>query len=276
MRWLSRRGRLPGFGLSAGVTLLSLGLLVVLPLGVLGARAAGVTAADAWTILMRPRSRAAFALSLRTAGMAALANAVLGSLLAWVLVRYRFTARRLVDAVVDLPLALPTAVAGLALVSLYAPTGWVGATLAPLGIEIAYTELGVTLALVFVGLPFVVRSVEPVLEQLDPEVEEAAATLGASRAYTFWRVILPALRPAIVSGTLLAFARGLGEFGSVMFVSGNLPDQTKIMPFLIMTKLDQFDYRGAMVLALGMLGISFVAFALVNFLEARQRRWLPK
>lgn len=275
MRLLAHRGRLPGFGLAAGVTLLYLGLLVVLPLGVLAARAAGVTAADAWTILTRPRSRAAFALSLRAAAMAALANALLGSLLAWVLVRYRFAGRRLVDAVVDLPLALPTAVAGLALVSLYAPTGWVGATVAPLGIEIAYTELGVTLALVFVGLPFVVRSVEPVLEQLDPEVEEAAATLGASRAYSFWRVIVPALRPALVSGTLLAFARGLGEFGSVVFVSGNLPGRTEIVPFLIMTKLDQFDHRGALVLALGMLTISFVAFALVNVLEARQRRRLP-
>ncbi len=272
MRWLSRRGRLPGFGLSAGVTLLYLGLLVVLPLGVLGARAAGVSAADAWTILTRPRSRAAFALSLRAAGSAALANALIGSILAWVLVRYRFFGRRLVDAIVDLPLALPTAVAGLALVSLYAPTGWVGVPAARLGIELAYTELGVTLALVFVGLPFVVRSVEPVLAQLDPEVEEAAATLGASRAYTFFRVILPALRPALVSGTLLAFARGLGEFGSVVFVSGNLPGRTEIVPFLIMTKLDQFDYRGAMVLALGMLAISFVAFAAVNLVEARARR----
>lgn len=268
----ARKGQLPGYGLSLGVTFVYLGLLVLLPLGVLLVRLAGVSLDDVAAVLLRPRTRAAFWLSLRVSLIAAAINAVFGLSVAWVLVRYRFFGRRVLDAVVDLPLALPTAVAGIALVTMYSETGWLGAAAARAGVPLAFTPAAIVIALVFVGLPFVVRSVEPVLEKLDPEVEEAAATLGASRAMTFWRIVLPALRPALVSGTLLAFARGLGEYGSVVFVSGNMPLRTEIVPFLIMTKLDQYDYRGAMILAVAMLLVSLLTFLGVNSIEARLKR----
>lgn len=268
----SKKGQLPGFGLSLGVTFVYLGLLVLLPLGVLLVRLAGVSLDDVAAVLLRPRTRAAFWLSLQVSLIAAAINAVFGLSVAWVLVRYRFVGRRVLDAVVDLPLALPTAVAGIALVTMYSETGWLGSIAARAGVPLAFTPAAIVIALVFVGLPFVVRSVEPVLEKLDPEVEEAAATLGASRATTFWRVVLPALRPALVSGTMLAFARGLGEYGSVVFVSGNMPLRTEIVPFLIMTKLDQYDYKGAMIIAVTMLFVSLATFLSVNLIEARLRR----
>lgn len=263
---------LPGFGLSLGITLLWLGLLVLLPLAALAAKALGMGWADLWKVWTEPRVVAALELSFLTAAIAAAANLVLGMLIAWVLVRYRFPGRKLADALVDLPFALPTAVAGIALTTIYAPTGWLGEPLAKLGIQVAFAPLGIIVALVFVTLPFVVRTVQPVLEALPHEVEEASASLGAGRWQTFRRVILPELIPALATGFALAFARGVGEFGSVVFISGNLPMKTEILPLVIIGKLDQYAVPAATAIAVLMLLFSFVMLLAINLLQKWAQR----
>ncbi|MBX7100614.1 MAG: sulfate ABC transporter permease subunit CysT [Myxococcaceae bacterium] len=272
MPFTRRAGVLPGYGLSLGITLFTVCLMVLLPLTALIVKASGVDWSDFSTSITGPRARAAFALSVGASLAAALVNGVFGTLVAWVLVRYRFFGRRVLDALVDLPFALPTAVAGIALATVYGQDGWLGSLLEPHGISVAYTRLGVTVALVFVGLPFVVRTVEPVLHELDPKVEEAAATLGASRVATFFRVIFPTFAPALLTGVSLAFARGLGEYGSIIFISGNMPLRTEIVPLLIVTKLEQYDYAGATAVAVVMLAVSFALLLLVNLFQARVRR----
>src|SRR4051812_38516768 len=270
-RWRRRRV-LPGFGLTLGFTLSYLALIVLVPLLVLFAQAAGVGWGKIWAELSNPRTLAAFRVSFGIAFMAALLNAVFGLLIAWVLVRYRFTGRRFVDALIDLPFGLPTAVAGIALTSLYASTGWIGQPLAALGISVAFTPLGIFVALLFVGLPFVVRTVEPVLRDLDPELEAAAALLGASRARILAGVVLPPLFPALLTGSTLAFARAIGEYGSVIFIAGNMPGLTEILPLLIVIKLEQFDYAGATVIAAIMLIASFMLLLAINLLQGWMRR----
>lgn len=270
---MSNRSRvLPGFGLSLGVTLFYLGLVVLLPLSAMVVKASGLGWARFVEVVTAPRALAAYWLSFRASFLAALVNVVFGVLVAWVLVRYRFPGRRLFDALIDLPFALPTAVGGIALTTLYAKGGWLGSWLEPLGLKVAFAPMGVVVALTFIGLPFVVRTVEPVLQGLDLELEEAAAILGASRFQVFWRVILPALLPAALTGFAMAFARALGEYGSVVFISGNLPLKTEVAPLLIMTKLEQFDYAGATALALVMLVVSFFLLLLINRLQARLAR----
>ncbi len=267
------RRTLPGFGLSLGITLTYLGLLVLIPLSTVVIQTTSLTWSQLWGTISSERAIASYALSLAGSAIAAAINVVFGVALAWVLVRYRFWGRRVVDALVDLPFALPTAVAGIALTATWAPTqGVFGRHLHRLGIDAAYSRVGVVIALVFIGLPFVVRTVQPVLAGIDPRVEEAAATLGASRWQIFHRVILPALRPAIVTGFALAFARALGEYGSVVFISGNKPMQTEITPLLIMTKLEQFDYPGASALALVMLVASFAILVIINGITWRTPR----
>jgi sulfate/thiosulfate transport system permease protein len=274
-RRLHRGGSvLPGFGLSLGFTLLYLTLLILIPLSTVFLKSATLTWGTFWATITAPRTLAAYGLSLWAAFVAASLNLVFGVLVAWVLERYSFPGRRLVDAMVDLPFALPTAVAGIALATIYAKNGWVGQWLDPLGIEVAYTRLGVVVALTFIGLPFVVRTVQPVLADLDPEVEEAAASLGASRLQTFRRVILPELVPAAATGFVLAFARALGEYGSVIFIAGNMPMRSEITPLLIMIKLEQYDYAGATAVALVFLLISFSLLLLINFLAWRRNRVL--
>jgi sulfate transport system permease protein len=264
---------LPGFGLSLGYTLAAVGVLLFLPLAALGLKAVEVPPEKWLAMLMDGRVRAAFALTFGVSFAAAAVNAVFGLLVAWVLVRYPFPGRRLADALVDLPFALPTAVAGISLTTLFAPNGWLGAPLAaPLGIKAAFTPLGVGIALTFIGLPFVVRMVQPVLEDLEKELEEAAASLGAGRWATFRRVLLPALTPALLTGFALAFARALGEYGSVVFISGNLPYRTEVVPLLIMTELEQYDYAGATALAVAMMAISFALLLVLNFLQYRAGR----
>jgi sulfate transport system permease protein len=263
---------LPGFGLSAGVTLTFLSLLVLCPLAALVERTLGISWAHFVRAVIGPRALAAYRLSFAAAAAAAAINAVFGLIVAWVLARYRFPGRALLDALVDLPFALPTAVAGIALTSIYAENGWIGQFFAPHGIKIAYTPLGVTIALTFVGLPFVVRSVEPVLIDFDPQVEEAAATLGAGRARIFFSVVLPMLWPALATGVAMAFARALGEYGSVVFISGNMPLKTEIVPLLIVTKLEQYDYGGATAIAVVMLAASFAVLLAINALQARARQ----
>jgi sulfate transport system permease protein len=272
IRW-RRQSALPGFGLALGFTLAYLGLIVLIPLSTIFARSAGLGWGTFWETVTAPRVVASYRLSFVASLIAAVVNSVFGVLAAWVLTRYRFPGRRLMDALVDLPFALPTAVAGIALTTLYAPNGWVGSRLAPLGIQVAYAPLGVILALTFIGLPFVVRTVQPVLQDLEVEVEEAAASLGASRGQIFWRVILPMLGPAILTGFALSFARAIGEYGSVVFISGNMPFKTEIAPLLIMTKLEQFDYAGATAIAVLMLGVSFLLLLAINLLQwlGRQR-----
>ncbi|ABA81718.1 sulfate ABC transporter permease subunit CysT [Rhodobacter sphaeroides] len=272
MRALRAPSPLPGFGLAMGITLTALSLVVLLPIGALLLRGAQIGPADVAALLGRERVQAALALSFRAALGAAAINLVFGLALAWVLARYRFPGRRLVDAAVDLPFALPTAVAGIALTALYAPNGAIGRLLEPLGIRVAYSEAGIWLALIFVGLPFVVRSVQPVIEEIDREVEEASATLGASRARTFGRVILPMLAPALLTGFALALARAVGEYGSVIFIAGNLPMQTEIAPLLIVIRLEEFDYDGAVAIALAMLGISFALLFAINLVQIWSRR----
>jgi sulfate/thiosulfate transport system permease protein len=259
---------LPGFGLTLGFTLSYLGLIVLIPLGALVLHAAG-TGAEAWQSLASPRVLAAFRVSFGTAFVAAAVNAVFGLIVAWVMVRYDFPGRRIVDSLIDLPFALPTAVAGIALTAIYAGNGWLGQFLEPLGLKIAFTPLGIVVALIFIGLPFVVRTVEPVLQDLDAEVEEAAATLGARRWQAFCRVILPAILPALLTGFALAFARGLGEYGSVIFIAGNMPMVSEIVPLLIVIKLEQYDYAGATVIGTAMLGASFLLLLAINLLQ----RW---
>jgi sulfate transport system permease protein len=264
----SKKSALPGFGLSMGITLTYLSLLVLVPLSMLFLKSATLGFGELWALATSPRALASYKLTFGASAAAATINAFFGVLVAWVLVRYRFPGRRLVDALVDLPFALPTAVGGIALTAIYSGKGLVGRHLEPLGIKAAFSPLGVVIALTFVGLPFVVRTVQPVLADIDADQEEAAATLGASRWITFRRVVLPAISPAIVTGFALAFARAVGEFGSVVFISGNMPMKTEITPLLIMTKLEQYDYAGATALALVMLLVSFVLLFAINRLQA--------
>jgi len=265
---------LPGFGLSLGYTLLYLSLLVLLPLSTAFVKAATVSHAQVWQTITDPRTVAAFRLTFGTSALAAALNAVFGLLVAWTLVRYPFPGRRVIDGLVDLPFALPTAVAGICLSAVYAENGWIGRWLAPHGIRVSYTPLGILVALVFIGLPFVVRTVQPVLQDLEADVEEAAASLGANRFQIFTRVLLPTLLPAVLTGSTLAFARALGEYGSVIFISDNIPLKGEIVPKLIMDKLDQFDYAGATVIAVVMLLISFLLLLLVNLLQWWTRKRL--
>ena len=266
-------GSLPGFHVTLGLTLFYLGMVVLLPLAALALKACDLSLAQFWATIVSPRALAAYRLSFGGAFIAAGINAVAGLLLSWVLVRYRFFGRALMDAIIDLPLALPTAVAGIALTAVYAPNGVVGGLLDRHDIHVAYRLPGVILAMVFVGLPFSVRSVQPVLMEIDPKVEEAAAVLGASRLRTFLRVILPLLTPSVVTGFTLAFARAVGEYGSIVFISGNLPGQTEIVPLLIVTKLEQFQYPEATALAVVMLAGSLLTLLVLNFIQARSRRW---
>jgi sulfate transport system permease protein len=267
-----RRSPLPGFGLTLGVTLTYLCLLVLIPLGGVFLKASSMTADQFWATVSSARAIASYKLTVGAALSAAAVNVVSGLVVAWVLVRYSFPGRRLVDAMVDLPFAMPTAVAGIALTAVYAQTGWLGRWLEAAGVHVVFTPLGVVLALAFIGFPFVVRTVQPVLQDLEPELEESAASLGATRWQTFRRVILPPLVPAVVTGFAMAFARGLGEYGSVIFISGNLPLKTEITTLLIMTRLEQYDYAGATAIAAVMLVASFTLLLVVNALQARARR----
>lgn len=268
----TKRGVLPGFGLTMGYSVLYLSLIVLIPLSALLLNSTGLTWEKFWDVATDPRVLASYRVSFLTAAAAGLIDAVLGLLLAWVLVRYDFPGKRLFDSMIDLPFALPTAVAGVSLTAIYSSNGWIGSLLEPLGIRIAFTPIGITLALMFIGIPFVVRTVQPVLQDLDAEVEEAAATLGASRFRTFRKVVLPELLPPLLTGFALAFSRGIGEYGSVVFISGNMPMKTEIGPLLIMSKLEQFDYAGATAVALILLLISFVLLLLINSLQ----RWVRK
>jgi sulfate transport system permease protein len=264
-----RRGILPGFGITMGYAVIYLSLIVLIPLSVMFAKASSTTWEQFLAIILDPRVLASFRVSFTAALLAACVNAVFGLLVAWVLTRYQFPGKRLIDGIVDLPFALPTAVAGIALTSVYAENGWIGQYFAAMGIKIAYTPIGIVIALTFIGLPFVVRTVQPVLQDWDTQVEEAAATLGANRWTTFVRVILPHLFPALITGFALAFARALGEYGSVVFISGNMPMKTEIVPLLIMTKLEQYNYAGATAIAAVMLILSFIMLFLINYLQWR-------
>jgi sulfate transport system permease protein len=263
---------LPGFGVTLGYTLLYLGLLVLLPLGALVVKASGIGLAGIVATATEPRVvaalRTSFSISIVAAGVASL----FGLLIAWVLTRYDFPGRKLIDAIVDLPFALPTAVAGIALAALYAPNGWVGSLLEPLGLKVAYTPLGIFVALVFIGLPFTVRTVQPLVTEIEKELEEASATLGASRWRTLWKVLLPPLLPGVLTGFALAFARAVGEYGSVIFIAGNLPYVSEIAPLLIVIKLSEYDYTGATVIATIMLTISFSALLLINLIQTWSRK----
>jgi len=266
------RSVIPGFGLTLGFTVLYLSLIVLIPLSATFLKAAQLGWEGIWQAISSPRVLASYRLTFGASLFAATVNLVFGLLVAWVLVRYRFPGRRLVDALVDLPFALPTAVAGIALTALYAPNGWLGALLVPLGVKVAFTPLGIVVALIFIGLPFVVRTVQPVLEDAEAELEEAAASLGAGRLTTFRRVILPTIWPALLTGFTLAFARALGEYGSVIFIAGNLPFVSEITPLLIITKLEQYDYAGATAIAASMLTLSFLLLLPINLLQAWSRR----
>lgn len=263
---------LPGFGLTLGLTVTYLSLIVLIPLAGVFIRAFGLGLDGLWALAGEARVLAALKLSFGAALIGAFFNAVAGLLVTWVLVRYDFPGRRFFDAVIDLPFALPTAVSGLALAALYAPNGWLGAPLAKLGVQIAFTPAGVVIACMFIGLPFVVRTLQPVLADLDKGLEEAAATLGASRLQTFWRVLLPALLPSLLTGFALAFARGVGEYGSIIFIAGNLPYKSEIAPLLIVIKLEEFDYAGATAVAALMLVLSFALLLAVNLLQSWSRR----
>lgn len=263
---------LPGFHLSLGFTLFYLGLIVLIPLAAAFLKSFTLSWPAFWATVTSPRVLASYRLSFGASLIAATVNAVFGSIVAWVLVRYRFPGKKLVDAFVDLPFALPTAVAGIALTTLYAPNGWIGRYLEPLGIKVAYTPLGVVIALIFIGLPFVMRTVQPVLEEAERELEEAAASLGASRWQTVWRVTLPTIGPALLTGFALAFARAAGEYGSVIFIAGNMPMVSEIAPLLIITKLEQYDYTGATAIAVVMLTASFLLLLAINLLQAWARR----
>jgi sulfate transport system permease protein len=271
MRSLASRFRpksvLPGFGMTMGFTLVYLSLLVLLPLSTIFLKSATLTWPKFWAAISSPSVVAAYKLSFGAAAVAALVNAVFGSLIAWVLVRYSFPGKRIVDGLVDLPFALPTAVAGICLTTVYSQNGYFGQWLEPRGIKVAFTPLGIVVALIFIGIPFVVRTVQPVIEELDAEVEEASASLGASRFQTLRRVIAPVIVPALLTGFALAFARGLGEYGSVVFISGNLPLKTEIVPLSIMTKLEQFDYAGATAIAMVMLLASFLIMLCINLMQ---------
>jgi sulfate/thiosulfate transport system permease protein len=274
MRALRRHGVLPGFGLSLGFTVLYLSLIVLVPLSTLFWKSAALGWDGFWKAATGARVVASYKLTFGASLAGALVNGVFGVLVAWVLARYRFPGRGLIDALVDLPFALPTAVAGIALTAVYAPNGWLGAPLGRLGIKAAFTPLGVMIALTFIGLPFVVRTLQPVIEALDPEVEEAAASLGADRLQTALRVVAPALVPAWLTGVALAFARALGEYGSVVFIAGNMPMRTEITPLVIMTKLEQYDYAGATAVALVTLLASAAILLGINRLQSRSVRFL--
>lgn len=263
---------MPGFGLSLGTTVFYLGLMVLLPVAALFATTAGMTAESFARAVFSPRALAAFGLSLGAAAAAAALNVVFGGLTAWALVRYRFPGHRLIDGLIDLPFALPTAVAGITLTELYAPTGWLGRPLAALGVPAAFSRVGIVIALVFIGLPFVVRTLQPVLEDMDRDMEEAAATLGAGRWQIFRRVVFPPLLPALLTGFALTLARGIGEYGSVIFIAGNMPLKTEIVPLLIMTRLEQYDTGGAAALATALLGLSFLLLFVINALQSWTRR----
>jgi sulfate/thiosulfate transport system permease protein len=265
---------LPGFRLTIGFTLFYLCLIVLLPLLTLPARSATMTWEAFWQTITDPRVVASYRLSIGASLAAASINAVFGLIVAWVLVRYTFPGRRIVDSLVDLPFALPTAVAGITLTAIYAPNGWMGRLLEPYGLKVAFTRLGITIALVFIGLPFVVRTLQPVIEDLDPEVEEAATSLGATRLGVLTRIIVPYLFPAWLTGFALSFARAVGEYGSVVFISGNMPMQTEIAPLLIITKLEQYDYPGATAIALVMLLLSFTLLLAINLLQGWTTRRL--
>lgn len=261
---LKRQRVLPGFGLSMGYTVIYLSLIILIPIAVLFLKATTISLAEFWKTVTDDRVVASYKLTFYTSLTAALINAFFGTLIAWVLVRYEFFGKRVIDAFVDLPFALPTAVAGIALTTIYAPNGWIGKYFEAMGIKVAFTPLGIIIALIFIGLPFVVRSVQPVLQDLDQQYEEAAATLGASSFQIFFKIIFPAIFPAIITGFALAFARALGEYGSVVFISGNMPMKTEIVPLLIITKLEQFNYAGAAAIAAVMLTFSFLLLFLIN------------
>jgi len=269
---LKQKSVLPGFGLTLGFTLAYLTLIVLIPLAGLFVKTAGLSWDQFANAVLSPRVLAAYRLSFGAALIGAGVNAVFGLIVAWVLVRYRFPGRRVIDALVDLPFALPTAVAGITLTALFSKNGWIGGLLEPLGVKVAYTPLGVMVALTFVGLPFVVRTLQPVLQDIDPEIEEAAASLGAGRFQTFLRVLFPAFFPALATGFALAFARGVGEYGSVVFIAGNMPMRTEIAPLLIVTKLEQYDYAGATAVAVVLLVISFALLLAINALQGVTRR----
>ncbi|MDF1856970.1 sulfate ABC transporter permease subunit CysT [Pseudooceanicola sp.] len=263
---------LPGFGLSFGIMMTVLSIVVLLPIGALLGRGLMIGPADLWDMVNSRRIWSALTLSFRAALIASLFNLVFGLMLAWVLVRYRFWGRRFIDAAVDLPFALPTAVAGIALTALYAPNGVFGQALAPLGLQVAYTEIGIWVALVFIGLPFVVRTVQPVIEELEADLEEVSATLGARRAYTLRRVILPTLTPALLTGFALALARSVGEYGSVIFIAGNIPNLTEIAPLLIVIRLEEYNYDAAAAIGIAMLVISFAMLLAINAIQTWSRR----
>lgn len=263
---------IPGFDLSFGIVMAILGIIVVIPLCSLVVFSARLSLSEFWQTITRPRVLSSYAVSLSTAFIASLINAVMGLILAWVLVRYKFPGKRIMDGIIELPFALPTAVAGIALTHLTVQNGWVGRIFARFGIDIAYTRIGITIALVFIGIPFVVRSVQPVLEKVDREYEEAAAMFGASRIQIFFRVILPEILPALIAGFTMAFARSLGEYGSVVFIAGNTPYETEITPLLIMSELQEYDYASATSIALVMLAIAFVILLVNAFIQSRTSR----
>lgn len=267
LKLLKRESILPGFHISLGYTLFYIGLIVLIPLSMLFIKTSTMGLGEIWEVITSPRTSAAYRLSFGASFVAGLVNVVFGFLIAWVLARYAFPGKKIIDALVDLPFALPTAVAGITLASLYSQNGWVGQHLYKWGIQSAYSSLGITIALIFIGLPFVVRTVEPVIQELDAELEDAAASLGANRWQTFIRVLFPNLVPPLITGFTLAFARAIGEYGSVIFIAGNMPGKTEIAPLLIMTKLEQYDYTGATAIAVVMLLVSFALLALTNFLQ---------
>jgi sulfate transport system permease protein len=271
-RYWREPSALPGFGLTLGFTILYLSLIVLLPLAALIERPWELGIDGFIKAISAPRVLAALKLSFGGAAIAALINSVFGFLVAWVMVRYRFPGKKLIDALIDLPFALPTAVAGIALTALYAPNGWIGGLLAPYGIKIAYTQLGVLIAMTFIGLPFVVRTLQPVLADLERDSEEAAATLGARRIQTFFRVILPTLYPAVITGAALAFARAAGEYGSVIFIAGNIPMRSEIAPLLIVAKLEQYDEAGASAIGVAMLAASFAMLLAINLVQGRMEK----
>ena len=263
----NKKHTLPGFRLSLGYTILYLSLIVLIPLAMLFLKTSSLGSKEFWTIVTAPRTLAAYRLSFSTAFISASVNAVFGFLVAWVLARYSFPGKKIIDALVDFPFALPTAVAGITLTTIYSPHGWIGQYLNHFGIKAAFSPLGIIIALTFIGLPFVVRTLEPVLEDFDPEIEEAAASLGANRWQSFVKVVFPVLLPALSTGFTLSFARSVGEYGSVIFIAGNMPGKTEIAPLLIMTKLEQYDYTGATAIAVVMLIVSFFILAVSNFIQ---------
>ena len=268
-----RRPRvIPGFGLTMGLTMSYLGLIVLIPLSILFFKSMEISLPEFWRMVASERTLAAFKLSFGASLIAATVNAICGLVVAWVLVRYDFPGKAVLDAVVDLPFALPTAVAGISLATIYSRTGWIGKSLSEVGIQGAYSRLGIVIALIFIGFPFVVRTLQPVLKDLDPQMEEAAACLGATRTQTFFKVLLPVILPAALTGFALALARGLGEYGSVVFISGNMPMKTEIVPLLIMTKLEEYNYEGAIAIAAVMLVFSFILMLTINILHAWSRR----